>query len=294
MATQAPLNSRWQGIQRPYSAADVSRLRGSVRIEHSLARLGAEKFRRLLDSEPVIGALGCMTGNQAVQTVQAGLKAIYCSGWQVAGDANTAGEMYPDQSLYPVDAVPRMVERINNALLRTDQIHHLDGKSDIDWMAPIIADAEAGFGGNLNAFELTKALIRAGAAAVHFEDQLSSAKKCGHLGGKVLVSTGEAINKLVAARLAADVLDVPTVIIARTDADAANLLISDHDSRDARFPHRGALKRGIFLRQGGHRTSHRSRAVLRALCRSDLVRDLEARSSRGAALRRRHSCEVPE
>ena len=246
MATQAPLNSRWQGIQRPYSTADVSRLRGSVRIEYSLARQGAEKFWRQLNSEPVIGALGCMTGNQAVQTVQAGLKAIYCSGWQVAGDANTAGEMYPDQSLYPVDAVPRMVERINNALLRTDQIHHLDGNSDIDWMAPIIADAEAGFGGNLNAFELTKALIRAGAAGVHFEDQLSSAKKCGHLGGKVLVSTGEAINKLVAARLAADVLDVPTVIIARTDADAANLLISDHDSRDARFLTGERTSEGFF------------------------------------------------
>ena len=192
--------------------------------------------------EPVVGALGCMTGNQAVQAVQAGLKAIYCSGWQVAGDANTAGEMYPDQSLYPVDSVPNMVERINNALLRTDQIHHLEGKSDIDWLAPIIADAEAGFGGNLNAFELTKALIRAGAAAVHFEDQLSSAKKCGHLGGKVLVSTAEAINKLVAARLAADVIGVPTVIIARTDADAANLLLTDHDPRDARVPDRASAR----------------------------------------------------
>jgi isocitrate lyase len=210
-------------------------LRGSVHIEHSLARLGAEKFWSLLRTEPVIGALGCMTGNQAVQTVQAGLKAIYCSGWQVAGDGNSAGEMYPDQSLYPVDSVPRMVERINNALLRTDQIHHLDGNNTIDWLVPIIADAEAGFGGNLNAFELTKALIRAGAAGVHFEDQLSSAKKCGHLGGKVLVSTAEAVNKLVAARLAADVLDVPTVIIARTDADAANLLLTDHDSRDTPF-----------------------------------------------------------
>jgi len=235
MSDKASTISRWRGILRPYSASDVSRLRGSVHIEHSLARLGAEKFWRLLESEPVVGALGCMSGNQAVQAVQAGLKAIYCSGWQVAGDANTAGEMYPDQSLYPVDSVPRMVERINNGLLRTDQIHHLDGNSDIDWLAPIIADAEAGFGGNLNAFELTKALIRAGAAAVHFEDQLSSAKKCGHLGGKVLVSTAEAINKLVAARLAADVLDVPTVLIARTDADAANLLLSDQDSRDAPF-----------------------------------------------------------
>jgi isocitrate lyase len=235
MSEHPHTQSRWRGIERPYTPADVARLRGSVHIEHSLARLGAEKFWALLATEPVVGALGCMTGNQAVQTVQAGLKAIYCSGWQVAGDANTAGEMYPDQSLYPVDSVPRMVERINNALLRTDQIHHMDGKSDISWLVPIIADAEAGFGGNLNAFELTKALIRAGAAAVHFEDQLSSAKKCGHLGGKVLVSTAEAINKLVAARLAADVLDVPTVIIARTDADAADLLLTDHDSRDAPF-----------------------------------------------------------
>jgi len=199
------VNGRWQGVERPYGEADVARLRGSVQIEYSLARLGAEKFWRLLHSEAVVAGLGCMTGNQAIQTVQAGLKAIYCSGWQVAGDANTAGEVYPDQSLYPVDSVPKMVERINNALLRTDQIHHMEGKTDIDWLAPIIADAEAGFGGNLNAFELTKALIRSGAAAVHFEDQLSSAKKCGHLGGKVLVSTAEAINKLVAARLAADV-----------------------------------------------------------------------------------------
>ena len=228
-------NARGGAIERPYSPADVAKLRGTVRIEYSLARQGAEKFRRLLDSEPVVGALGCMTGNQAVQAVQAGLKAIYLSGWQVAGDANTAGEMYPDQSLYPVDSVPRVVERINNALLRTDQIYHMEGKSGTDWMAPIIADAEAGFGGNLNAFELTKALIKAGAAGVHFEDQLSSAKKCGHLGGKVLVSTTEAINKLVAARLAADVMDVPTLIIARTDADAANLLLTDHDPRDKPF-----------------------------------------------------------
>ncbi|MDE2219565.1 MAG: isocitrate lyase [Gammaproteobacteria bacterium] len=228
-------HERWQGVTRPYQAGDVLRLRGSVHIEHSLARLGAEKFWRLLHGETVIGALGCMSGNQAVQAVQAGLQAIYCSGWQVAGDGNSAGEMYPDQSLYPVDSVPKMVERINNALLRTDQIQHLEGRPDRDWIAPIIADAEAGFGGNLNAFELTKALVRAGAAAVHFEDQLSSAKKCGHMGGKVLVSTDEAINKLVAARLAADVAGVPTIIIARTDADAANLLLSNHDPRDARF-----------------------------------------------------------
>ena len=226
---------RWRGIERPYSAADVVKLRGTVHIEHSLALLGADKFWKLLHEEPVVGGLGCVTGNQAVQAVQAGLKAIYCSGWQVAGDGNSAGEMYPDQSLYPVDSVPKMIERINNALLRTDQIHALDNAQDIDWMAPIIADAEAGFGGNLNAFELTKAMIKAGAAGVHFEDQLSSAKKCGHMGGKVLVPTDEAINKLVAARLAADVSGVPTIIIARTDAEAANLLTSDHDSRDQPF-----------------------------------------------------------
>jgi isocitrate/methylisocitrate lyase len=244
-------SARRGAIERPYSAADVAKLRGTVRIEYSLARQGAEKFRHLLETEPVVGALGCMTGNQAVQAVQAGLKAIYLSGWQVAGDANTAGEMYPDQSLYPVDSVPRVVERINNALLRTDQIHHLEGKSGIDWMAPIIADAEAGFGGNLNAFELTKALIKAGAAGVHFEDQLSSAKKCGHLGGKVLVSTTEAINKLVAARLAADVMDVPTLIIARTDADAANLLLTDHDPRDKPFLTGERSNEGFFHVRNG-------------------------------------------
>ena len=256
MSDQKSTNSRGAGtrggaIERPYSPADVAKLRGTVRIEYSLARQGAEKFRRLLDSEPVVGALGCMTGNQAVQAVQAGLKAIYLSGWQVAGDANTAGEMYPDQSLYPVDSVPKVVERINNALLRTDQIHHMEGKSGTDWMAPIIADAEAGFGGNLNAFELTKALIKAGAAGVHFEDQLSSAKKCGHLGGKVLVSTTEAINKLVAARLAADVMDVPTLIIARTDADAANLLLTDIDPRDKPFLTGERSSEGFFHVRNG-------------------------------------------
>ncbi len=244
-------NARGGAIERPYSAADVAKLRGTVRIEYSLARQGAEKFRRLLETEPVVGALGCMTGNQAVQAVQAGLKAIYLSGWQVAGDANSAGEMYPDQSLYPVDSVPKVVERINNALLRTDQIHHMEGKSGTDWMAPIIADAEAGFGGNLNAFELTKALIKAGAAGVHFEDQLSSAKKCGHLGGKVLVSTSEAINKLVAARLAADVMDVPTLIIARTDADAANLLLTDVDPRDKPFLTGERSSEGFFHVRNG-------------------------------------------
>jgi isocitrate/methylisocitrate lyase len=244
-------NPRWRGVQRPYSAAEVLRLRGTVHVEHSLARLGADKFWSLLHSEPVIGALGCMSGNQAVQAVQAGLKAVYCSGWQVAGDGNSAGEMYPDQSLYPVDSVPRMVERINNALLRTDQIHHLDGNDARDWLVPIIADAEAGFGGNLNAFELTKALIAAGAAAVHFEDQLSSAKKCGHMGGKVLVSSEEAIRKLVAARLAADVAAIPTVIIARTDADAATLLLSDHDERDRRFLTGERSSEGFFHVRAG-------------------------------------------
>lgn len=226
---------RWAGITRSYTPEEVERLRGSVRIEYTLGRLGAEKLWNLLHSEKVVSALGAITGNQAIQELQAGLKAIYCSGWQVAGDGNSAGEMYPDQSLYPVDSVPKMVERINSALLRTDQIHHMEGDETIDWMAPIIADAEAGFGGNLNAFELTRHLIQAGAAAVHFEDQLSSAKKCGHMGGKVLVPTQEAINKLIAARLAADVMGVPTVLIARTDANAANLLQADYDPRDAKF-----------------------------------------------------------
>ncbi len=226
---------RWQGIRRTYGAADVLRLRGHVRIEHTLARLGAEKFWRLLHQETPVCALGALTGNQAIQEVQAGLRAIYCSGWQVAGDGNSAGEMYPDQSLYPADSVPKMVERINNAFIRTDEIHALDNNHCIDWFPPIIADAEAGFGGNLNAFELMKSMIRAGAAGVHFEDQLSSAKKCGHMGGKVLVPTQEAIAKLTAARLAADVAGVPTVLIARTDADAANLITSDIDERDHSF-----------------------------------------------------------
>lgn len=237
---------RWQGILRPYSASDVIKLRGSIVIEYTLARLGAEKFWGLLHTEKVVSALGALTGNQAVEEVQAGLQAIYCSGWQVAGDGNSSGEMYPDQSLYAVDSVPKMVERINNALLRTDQIHHLEDDSRIDWLAPIVADAEAGFGGNLNAFELMKAMIRAGAASVHFEDQLSSAKKCGHMGGKVLVPTQDAINKLVAARLAADVMGVPTVLIARTDADAANLLQADYDERDRKFLTGGRTNDGFF------------------------------------------------
>ena len=228
-------NPRWNGIERPYKAADVVRLRGTVRIEHTLARRGAEKLWTLLHTENVVCGLGALSGNQAIQEVQAGLNSIYCSGWQVAGDANTACTMYPDQSLYPVDSVPRMVERINNALMRTDEIHALGGNNGIDWLVPIIADAEAGFGGNLNAFELMKHMIKAGAAGVHFEDQLSSAKKCGHLGGKVLVPTQEAIDKLVAARLATDVLGVPTLIIARTDANSAGLITSDVDERDRKF-----------------------------------------------------------
>jgi isocitrate lyase len=244
-------DARWRGIRRAYSAADVVRLRGSVQVEHTLARIGAVKLWRLLHEDEPLCALGAVTGNQAIQEVQAGLKAIYCSGWQVAGDGNSAGEMYPDQSLYPVDSVPKMVERINNAFLRTDEIHSLNGDKSIDWFAPIVADAEAGFGGNLNAFELMKHMIRAGAAGVHFEDQLSAAKKCGHMGGKVLVPTNEAVCKLSAARLAADILGVPTVLIARTDADAANLLTSDADERDREFIVGERTAEGFFRTRAG-------------------------------------------
>ena len=228
-------NPRWRGITRPFTAREVLSLRGSKRIEHTLARDGAEKLWRLLHEEPFVGALGALTGNQAMQQVKAGLKAIYLSGWQVAGDANLAGEMYPDQSLYPANSVPSVVRRINNTFQRADQIQHLEGQGDIDWFAPIVADAEAGFGGVLNAYELMKDMIEAGAAGVHFEDQLASAKKCGHMGGKVLVPTQEALQKLAAARLAADVLDVPTVLVARTDAEAATLLTADVDERDRPF-----------------------------------------------------------
>lgn len=242
---------RWRGVERDYSAADVVKLRGSVQIEYTLARLGAEKLWRLVNQEKPLCALGALTGNQAIQEVQAGLKAIYCSGWQVAGDGNSAGQMYPDQSLYPVDSVPKMVERINNAFARTDEIYALNGDDSIDWFAPIVADAEAGFGGNLNAFELMKHMIRAGAAGVHYEDQLSSAKKCGHMGGKVLVPTQEAISKLAAARLAADVLGVPTVLIARTDADAANLITSNADERDLTFITGERTAEGFFRTRPG-------------------------------------------
>ncbi|MCB9128293.1 MAG: isocitrate lyase [Ardenticatenales bacterium] len=244
-------DSRWDGITRPYTQKDVARLRGSVTIEYTLAKRGAERLWELMHTEPYVNALGALTGNQAVQMVQAGLKAIYLSGWQTAADANTAGQMYPDQSLYPVDAVPQVIRRINNALQRADQIHHAEGKDEIDWFVPIVADAEAGFGGNLNAFELMKAMIEAGASGVHFEDQLASAKKCGHLGGKVLVPTQEFINKLVAARLAADVMGVPTVLVARTDANAAGLLTSDIDERDHKFLLGGRTYEGFYEVRAG-------------------------------------------
>jgi isocitrate lyase len=226
---------RWQGIKRPYTAEDVVKLRGSLHIEYTLARLGAERLWHLLHSEPYVAALGALTGNQAVQQVKAGLKAIYLSGWQVAADANLAGQMYPDQSLYPANSVPEVVRRINHALQRADQIQHAEGSGNTYWFAPIVADAEAGFGGPLNVFELMKSMIEAGAAGVHFEDQLSSEKKCGHMGGKVLIPTRNAIKHLISARLAADVLGVPTVLIARTDANAAQLLTSDIDPVDHPF-----------------------------------------------------------
>jgi isocitrate lyase len=226
---------RWKGITRPYTADDVLRLRGTVLIEHTLARLGAERLWKLLHEDDYVAALGALTGNQAMQMVKAGLKAIYLSGWQVAADANLAGQMYPDQSLYPANSVPQVVKRINQALQRADQIYHSEGKDDIYWYAPIVADAEAGFGGPLNVFEIMKAMIEAGAAGVHFEDQLASEKKCGHMGGKVLIPTQAAVKHLVAARLAADVMGVPTLVVARTDANGANLLMSDVDERDHAF-----------------------------------------------------------
>jgi isocitrate lyase len=243
--------ARWNGVLRPYSPEQVSRLQPSVHIEHTLAKLGAERFWKLLHSEPYVASLGALTGSQAVEQVQAGLQAIYVSGWQVAGDANLAGQMYPDQSLYPSNSVPALVRGINNALLRADQVCRSEGKPGPYWFAPIVADAEAGFGGPLNAFELMKSLIEAGAAAVHFEDQLSSAKKCGHLGGKVVVPVREFIQKLIAARLAADVLGVPTILIARTDADAARLLTSDIDLRDEPFLTGGRTEEGYFHYKGG-------------------------------------------
>ncbi|MBU6440059.1 MAG: isocitrate lyase [Betaproteobacteria bacterium] len=247
---------RWAGIQRGYGAAEVVRLRGSVVAEHTLARRGAERLWRDLHSEPFVNSLGALTGNQAMQQVKAGLKAIYLSGWQVAGDANLAGEMYPDQSLYPANSVPMVVKRINNSLTRADQIQWMEGKNPgdegyIDYFAPIVADAEAGFGGVLNAFELMKSMIEAGAAGVHFEDQLASVKKCGHMGGKVLVPTREAVAKLVAARLAADVMGVPTLVVARTDAEAADLLTSDVDENDRPFCTGERTVEGFFRTRAG-------------------------------------------
>ena len=242
---------RWDGITRPYSDADVKRLRGSVRIEHTLADLGARRLWSLLHTEPYVAALGAISGNQAMQQVRAGLKAIYLSGWQVAADGNEAGTMYPDQSLYPANSVPAMVKRINSTLLRADQIEHAEGKGGRHWLAPIMADAEAGFGGPLNAFELMKAMIEAGAAGVHFEDQLASEKKCGHMGGKVLVPTSQFIRTLVAARLAADVMGVPTLLVARTDADSAKLLTSDIDPRDRPFINGKRTSEGFFEIKAG-------------------------------------------
>jgi len=228
-------NPRWRGIKRGYGAQDVVRLRGSVKIEHTLAKLGAEKLWKMCSERPFVQSLGALTGNQAMQQVRAGVPAIYLSGWQVAADANDSLSMYPDQSLYAVSSVPTVVRRINNALARQDQIQTMEGKSEVDWFAPIVADAESGFGGVLNAFELMKAMIDAGAAGVHFEDQLASVKKCGHMGGKVLVSTQEAVQKLIAARLAADVMGVPTVLLARTDAEAADIVTTDVDENDRPF-----------------------------------------------------------
>jgi isocitrate lyase len=259
---------RWRGVQRGYQAEDVVRLRGTIPVEHSIARLTSEKLWRYINEKPFVNALGALTGNQAMQQVKAGLDAIYLSGWQVAGDANLAGEMYPDQSLYPADSVPAVVRRINNTLRRADEIHHAEGNDDIDWLKPIVADAEAGFGGVLNAFELMKSMIDAGAAGVHFEDQLSSAKKCGHMGGKVLVPTQDAISKLVAARLAADVCNVPTVLVARTDAEGANLLTADVDERDRPFvdASKGRTAEGFF-----HVKSGLNQAIARAIAYAPYV-----------------------
>ncbi|MFF2447094.1 isocitrate lyase [Neobacillus sp. NPDC058068] len=245
------LDKRWQGITRPYTAEDVIKLRGSIDIEHTLACKGAEKLWKLLNEEDYINALGALTGNQAVQQVKAGLKAIYLSGWQVAADANLSGHMYPDQSLYPANSVPSVVKRINQALQRADQITHSEGDDSIDWFAPIVADAEAGFGGQLNCFELMKGMIEAGASGVHFEDQLSSEKKCGHLGGKVLLPTQTAVRNLIAARLSADVMGVPTVLVARTDANAADLITSDIDLNDAPFITGERTGEGFFRVKAG-------------------------------------------
>ncbi len=251
LRTDWETNPRWKGIVRPYSAEEVVNIAGSVQIEYTLAKNGAEKLWKKLHTDAWVSGLGALTGNQAIQEVSAGMKAIYLSGWQVAADANLGGEMYPDQSLYPANSVPAVVKKINNALLRRDQIEYMEGEPQRDWMVPIVADAEAGFGGNLNAFELMKGMIEAGAAGVHWEDQLSSAKKCGHLGGKVLVPTQEAINKLVAARLAADAYGVSTLVIARTDAEAANLITTDIDERDTKFLTGKRTNEGFYYVKNG-------------------------------------------
>ncbi|MGN7176966.1 isocitrate lyase [Paenibacillus sp. FSL R5-0490] len=245
------MDERWNGVERPYTAEEVIKLRGSIDIEYTLARRGAEKLWKLVNEEDFVNALGALTGNQAVQQVKAGLKAIYLSGWQVAADANLSGNMYPDQSLYPANSVPSVVKRINQALQRADQIHHMEGDHSIDWFAPIVADAEAGFGGQLNVFELMKGMIESGAGGVHFEDQLSSEKKCGHLGGKVLLPTQTAVKNLISARLAADVMGVPTVIVARTDANAADLITSDVDPYDAPFITGERTLEGFFRTKPG-------------------------------------------
>ena len=287
---------RFEGVERPYTAADVLRLRGSFPVAHTLAERGANKLWTLLHEEPFVNALGAVTGNQAMQMVRAGLKAIYLSGWQVAADANTASAMYPDQSLYPCNAAPELCRRINRTLQRADQIEHAEGGAQRDWFAPIVADAEAGFGGPLNSFEIMKAFIEAGAAGVHFEDQLASEKKCGHLGGKVLIPTAAHERNLTAARLAADVMGAPTLIVARTDAESARLITSDVDERDRPFiarrrPHAGRLPPP----EGGHGPSalHRPRPGLRPLRRRAVVGDLEAEPRRGSRVRRSDPARVP-
>ena len=269
-------NGRWEGIERPYASEDVLRLRGTVQVEHTLARLGAERLWTLLHSEEYVPALGALTGGQAVQMVKAGLKAIYLSGWQVAADANLGGHTYPDQSLYPANSGPALVRRLNNALLRADQIHTAEGDTETYWLAPIVADAEAGFGGPLNAFELMKAMIEAGAAAVHFEDQLSSEKKCGHLGGKVLVPTNQFLRTLAAARLAADVCGVPTILVARTDALSAALLTSDADPADEPFLTGERTPEGFFVVRAGLEAAIARGCAVRAVRRPRLVRDVDA------------------
>ena len=273
-------NPRWNGIQRGYTAEDVYRLRGSLPIEHTLARRGAEKLWRLMHERPFVNSLGALTGNQAMQQVKAGVPAVYLSGWQVAADANDSLSMYPDQSLYAVSSVPTVVKRINNTLQRCDQIDHAEGRSETDWFAPIVADAEAGFGGVLNAFELMKAMIEAGAAGVHFEDQLASVKKCGHMGGKVLVPTQEAVQKLIAARLAADVLGVPTILLARTDAEAADLVTSDVDDNDKPYCTGERTVEGFYRTRPGL-----DQAVARGLAYSEYARPRETAWSRPGRVR---------